>query len=57
MTRSVDKTVTTDADGRTTTTKTIHKDRPKKTVDKVIQKEVGGDAGPTKTKTKTVRRK
>ena len=54
MTRDVTKSVTKDADGHTVKTKTVHKDLPRKTVDKVVRKEVGG---MSTTKTKTVTKK
>ncbi len=58
MTREVNKTVTTDESGRKVITKTIHKDKPNKTVDKEVQRVVGGAAGgSSKTKTKTINKK
>lgn len=58
MTREVKKTVSTDASGRTTKTKVVHKDLPRKTVDKVVTRQVGGAAGEkSKTRTKTVQKK
>ena len=58
MTRQVSKSVTTGPDGQMIKTKTVHKDKPKKTVDKVVRKEMGGDSGTkTKSRTKTVTNK
>lgn len=58
MPRQVTRSVTTGADGRTVKTTTVHKDKPRKTVDKIIRKETGGPTGEkTKSRSRTVTKK
>jgi len=56
MTRQVKKTTATDSAGNTIKTRTVHKERPRKTVDKIVQRE-SGPSGTARTRTKTVSRK
>ena len=56
MTRQVRKTAMTGSEGNTVKTRTVHKESPRKTVDKVVQRE-SGPAGTARTRTKTVTRK
>ncbi|HVV99870.1 MAG TPA: hypothetical protein VHB77_06005 [Planctomycetaceae bacterium] len=56
MSRQVRKTETTDPAGNTVRTRTVHKERPRKTVDKVVQR-TDGPTTHEKTRTKVVSRK
>jgi hypothetical protein len=56
MTRQVKKTTATDSAGNTIKTRTVHKERPRKTVDKIVQRE-SGPSGTARTRAKTVTRK
>ena len=56
MTRQVRITAMTDSAGNTLQTRTVHKEKPRKTVDKVVQRE-SGPSGKARTRTKTVRKK
>lgn len=58
MTREVERNVTRDADGNKIVTKTVHVDRPRKTVDKVVVREKDGETGEVrKTRSKSVNKK
>ena len=56
MTRQVRKTAMTDSAGNSIKTRIVHKERPRKTVDRVVQRQ-SGPSGTARTRTKTVTKK
>ena len=58
MTREVERNVTKDADGNKVVTKTVHIDRPRKTIDKEVVRETNAETGEVnKTRSRTVKKK
>lgn len=58
MTREVERNVTKDADGNRIVTKTVHIDRPRKSVDKEVVRETNAKSGEvSKSRSRTVKKK
>ncbi len=58
MTREVERHVTKDADGNRIVTKSVHIDRPQKTIDKEIVREKDAETGEvSRSRSKSVKKK
>lgn len=58
MTREVERHVTKDADGNRIVTKSVHIDRPRKTIDKEIVREKNAETGEvSRSRSRTVKKK
>lgn len=58
MTREVERNVSKDADGNKIVEKTVHIERPRKTVDKVVTRETDAETGKVSvTRSKSVKKK
>ena len=58
MTREVERHVTKDADGNRIVTKSVHIDRPRKTIEKEIVREKNAETGEvSRSRSRTVKKK